>query len=289
MPTAVLLRLKCSRKFFNRSPTALLIVIIRHEGASHDPVRVVLIPVFDLNYRGDFKGMVRSHYAVPYAEAPNPGLKGLYLHIPFCDTICNFCPFNKSVGSPDRQARYVEAIRAELRQLAQTPRISAWQLDSVYMGGGTPSVLTAQHLTALLCDVKALFTLGPDAEISVEVEPEECVRGEAFGAAASWCDSRQLRCADIRSEDPSVRQPHGDPRSGLRDDHALQQVLRRHESRSDGRPSGSHPGRGRAGDGGSHPLRHRQRERVSRRLRNDDARLAGADPNRFSSPAGLFE
>lgn len=167
------------------------------------PFESFSFPFFDLNFHGDFRGMVKSHYAVAYDEAPTRGLKGLYLHIPFCDTICNFCPFNKSVGSPDRQARYVDALRAELRTLSETPRVAAWELDSVYIGGGTPSVLTPDQLAVLVSDVKTLFTLAPNAEVSVEVEPKS-TSDEKLSALR---DSGANRISfGVQTFDPAIRE-----------------------------------------------------------------------------------
>lgn len=135
-------------------------------------------PLFDLNYRGDFRSLVKALYSQPYDEMPVPGLKGLYLHIPFCDTICEFCPFNKAVGTPERIARYVEALVKELQTVAQQPRVAAWTLDSVYVGGGTPSVLSESQLSLVLRAVRDNFALAPDAEISVEVEPKSATESK---------------------------------------------------------------------------------------------------------------
>src|SRR5204863_338665 len=77
------------------------------------------------------------------SDDPRPGLKALYVHIPFCDTICTFCPFAKSVGTPERVTAYLRALHTEMQVLGGTERIGGWELDSVYIGGGTPSVLAA--------------------------------------------------------------------------------------------------------------------------------------------------
>lgn len=130
-------------------------------------------PLFDLNYQADYEALVRSFLSVSLEEEDRThGLKGLYVHIPFCDTICDFCPFVKSVGSDERIERYLQALLLELRLVGEMRRVQQWTLDAVYVGGGTPSVLTEEQLGRLLAGVRANFTIARDAEISVEVEPK---------------------------------------------------------------------------------------------------------------------
>lgn len=130
-------------------------------------------PFLDLSYVADHQAVVSAFLSVEDSPIPGdhtPGKKALYVHIPFCDTICTFCPFNKAVGTPERIAAYMEAVHTELRTVGATQRISAWELDSVYIGGGTPSVLTPEQITALFEAIRANFTIKPDAEISFEFE-----------------------------------------------------------------------------------------------------------------------
>ncbi|GAA1378457.1 radical SAM family heme chaperone HemW [Catellatospora chokoriensis] len=125
-------------------------------------------PFFDLNYRADHVGMVSSFLSAD--DAPAAGLRALYVHIPFCDTICTFCPFVKSVGNAERISAYLQALHVELRTLGSTRRMASWELDAVYIGGGTPSVLDHEQLVALFAVIREAFTLKPDAEISFEFE-----------------------------------------------------------------------------------------------------------------------
>jgi oxygen-independent coproporphyrinogen-3 oxidase len=162
-------------------------------------------PFFDLNYAADHRAVVSAFLSTPDAPVAGdhtPGKKALYVHIPFCDTICTFCPFAKSVGTPERIDAYLRALAVELRVVGATPRISQWRLDSVYIGGGTPSVLTPDQLAALFAAIRANFTLEPDAEVSFEFEAKS-MTADKFQAAA---ESGVTRVSfGVQSFDPTVR------------------------------------------------------------------------------------
>ena len=125
-------------------------------------------PFFDLNYRTDHRALAASFLST--TDDSTSGLKALYVHVPFCDTICTFCPFAKSVGTPERIAAYLRALHAEMKTLGVTERIGGWELDSVYVGGGTPSVLSEDQLAELFAAVRANFRVKADAEVSFEFE-----------------------------------------------------------------------------------------------------------------------
>jgi anaerobilin synthase len=162
-------------------------------------------PFFDLNYTTDHAATVSAFLSASDPGVPGdptPGKKALYVHIPFCDSICTFCPFVKSVGSPDRIDAYLRALHVELRTLGATKRITEWELDSVYIGGGTPSVLTPDQLAALFATIRAHFTLKPDAEVSLEFEAKSMTE-EKFAAAAELGVTRVS--FGVQSFDPGIR------------------------------------------------------------------------------------
>src|SRR6266568_5525957 len=71
----------------------------------------------------------------------------LYLHLPFCETICAFCPIHKyqlTDASPVHE--YIQALKTELRALSSAPLIQQLRFESIYFGGGTPSVISDHHL-----------------------------------------------------------------------------------------------------------------------------------------------
>jgi len=94
---------------------------------------------------------------------------GLYLHIPFCLQKCNYCDFCSAPASETVRAAYVEALCAHLRALSPAARDHV--VDTVYLGGGTPTLLCAADFSRILDTVRACFSLLPDAEITAECNP----------------------------------------------------------------------------------------------------------------------
>lgn len=96
---------------------------------------------------------------------------GLYIHIPFCRSRCSFCACHVVVtSSPSLAVRYVRTVLAEAALVAD--RLDQRRrLQQLHLGGGTPTHLTPDELVALHDGLLAHFTLGPDAELSIEVDP----------------------------------------------------------------------------------------------------------------------
>ena len=95
---------------------------------------------------------------------------GLYLHVPFCRRKCLYCDF---CSYPDRDAAtvqvYVERLCRELADRA--PSLAGREIDTVYFGGGTPTLLSPAQFSRLLDAVRANYALSPDAEITTECNP----------------------------------------------------------------------------------------------------------------------
>jgi oxygen-independent coproporphyrinogen-3 oxidase len=112
---------------------------------------------------------------------------GLYLHVPFCASICSYCNFNRGLLDPDLKTRYVAALGREIRsamlpfETTDTSRAA----DSVFFGGGTPSLLEPAEIAALITACRDAFELSPDAEITLETNPETATEARlaAFRAA----------------------------------------------------------------------------------------------------------
>jgi putative oxygen-independent coproporphyrinogen III oxidase len=108
------------------------------------------------------------------AMQPTPGQPfGLYVHVPFCITRCGYCDFNTytpvELGGVNPDA-WMAALRTEL-ELASA-RLGQPTLNTVFVGGGTPSLLGGARLTTLLNMVREHFELAPDVEITTEANPE---------------------------------------------------------------------------------------------------------------------
>ena len=98
-------------------------------------------------------------------------MPGLYLHIPFCKQACSYCDFHFST-SLALKSRLVEALAQEilLRRdyLGPSP-----VLDTIYFGGGTPSLLTAGELDTIFAAIHQHFAVAPGAEITLEANPDD--------------------------------------------------------------------------------------------------------------------
>ncbi|MBQ8287885.1 MAG: radical SAM family heme chaperone HemW [Clostridia bacterium] len=95
---------------------------------------------------------------------------GLYIHIPFCLKKCAYCDFYSIPGRDEAlQNRYINALTLHMKTLSATMEDRAF--DTVYIGGGTPGLLSAEMLTALMNGIRENFTLAEDAEITLETNP----------------------------------------------------------------------------------------------------------------------
>jgi len=99
---------------------------------------------------------------------------GVYLHIPFCTSKCDYCDFYSLAGRESAMDDYLKALIAHLRETA--PQTRGWKVDSVYLGGGTPSIFGPQRLGRLLREVHRRFNVARDAEITCEVNPDSATK-----------------------------------------------------------------------------------------------------------------
>ena len=97
-------------------------------------------------------------------EAP----AGIYLHIPFCAAICNYCNFNRGLHDDGLRRRYVDALIADIHRAA-APSVKA---DTIFFGGGTPSLLQPQEVARIIQACRSSFDLAADSEITLEANPE---------------------------------------------------------------------------------------------------------------------
>jgi oxygen-independent coproporphyrinogen-3 oxidase len=111
----------------------------------------------------------------------------LYVHFPWCVRKCPYCDFNshEAPGGPAAvpEARYLDALRADLE--TALPLVWGRRVASVFFGGGTPSLMSADGLERLLSDLRARLPLAPDCEVTLEANPGtfEAARFSAFRAA----------------------------------------------------------------------------------------------------------
>ncbi|MGE3511918.1 MAG: radical SAM family heme chaperone HemW [Vicinamibacterales bacterium] len=113
---------------------------------------------------------------------------GLYVHIPFCAAICNYCNFNRGLFDTSQKDRYLSALLTEVRRAPVEPgprlppeRAGAVTADTVFFGGGTPSLLTPDEIAAILDACRESFELKSDAEVTLEANPETVTRASLEG------------------------------------------------------------------------------------------------------------
>jgi putative oxygen-independent coproporphyrinogen III oxidase len=97
---------------------------------------------------------------------------GVYLHVPFCVKKCYFCSFNTAPFDDDAMRRYLRAVHREIDLVTAIPWTRGLRIETVFLGGGTPSLLAGDDLARLLDHLRGAFVIEPDAEITVESNPE---------------------------------------------------------------------------------------------------------------------
>jgi oxygen-independent coproporphyrinogen-3 oxidase len=96
---------------------------------------------------------------------------GVYIHIPFCRSICSFCNFATAPRNKEREEDYLRALTKEIVGARPLGRKERLRVDSIYFGGGTPSVLGANQVQEILEAVRWRFDVAADTEVSLEVDP----------------------------------------------------------------------------------------------------------------------
>lgn len=102
---------------------------------------------------------------------------GLYIHIPFCRTKCLYCDFCSFVSRDEQQREaYVGALLREI----EARGTKDYSVDTVYFGGGTPSLLSAEQIGRILGGIKESFNVSPDAEVTLECNPMTVSDGDEY-------------------------------------------------------------------------------------------------------------
>ena len=102
---------------------------------------------------------------------------GLYVHIPFCSAICNYCNFNRGLFDGALKVQYVEALISEIEEAGRAGRAggaggAGEHADTIYFGGGTPSLLDPPEISRIISACRRAFAVAGDAEITLEANPE---------------------------------------------------------------------------------------------------------------------
>ena len=116
--------------------------------------------------------------ALPFAAVRELGRNpfGIYVHVPFCTTRCGYCDFTtytaQELGPGVSQAAYADTAMLELRLARHVLGDRVPPVETVFFGGGTPTLLPAGHLGSILREIDDLYGLAPGAEVTTEANPE---------------------------------------------------------------------------------------------------------------------
>ncbi len=119
------------------------------------------------------KKLLRGVQGGGFLEKSPPGCRrqkiGIYIHIPFCKRGCFYCHFFKRAYDPDLVDQYTRALAAEIH-LRSNPN---YVVDSIYIGGGSPSLLQERQVAVVMGAVKDHFKMAPSVECTIEANPED--------------------------------------------------------------------------------------------------------------------
>lgn len=99
---------------------------------------------------------------------------GIYIHIPFCERKCTYCNFNTTDFFEDLAGRYIDAVTREITYWGENLIQGSGErasVDTIYFGGGTPSIVDADQLARLIVTCRAAFDVSRDCEVTIEVNP----------------------------------------------------------------------------------------------------------------------
>lgn len=126
---------------------------------------------------------------------------GLYLHWPFCQSKCPYCDFNSHVAAQIDQGRWQRAYLAELARAGEETKGRV--LNSIFFGGGTPSLMEPELVAAILDTVRATWTLANDIEITMEANPGSVEAGRFAGYHAAGVNRVSIGLQALN--DPDLR------------------------------------------------------------------------------------
>jgi oxygen-independent coproporphyrinogen-3 oxidase len=141
--------------------------------------------------------------AVTAASAAERGF-GLYIHVPFCGSICSYCDFARTADhGPAARARYVDAVLAEFELRRASCAVLADRrrtLETCYLGGGTPSELEPELMTRLLTGTVGRLAVAADCEVTAEANPETLTPAVADAWRAAGIARVSLGVQSLQSE-----------------------------------------------------------------------------------------
>lgn len=93
----------------------------------------------------------------------------LYVHVPFCKTLCTYCTYDRVPYDPLEEKQYLQRLMEEISYYSEKPLVQAVEFIGLHLGGGTPNTLSDEGLATILTSIKKNFRLRPGADIQVEI------------------------------------------------------------------------------------------------------------------------
>jgi len=121
---------------------------------------------------------------------------GLYVHVPFCSAICNYCNFNRGLFDAGLKEQYVDALVREIASHADGA-----PADTIYFGGGTPSLLEPVEVEAIVAACRRAFAVTVDAEVTLEANPETVTLERLAGFRAAGVNRLSFGVQSFRDEE----------------------------------------------------------------------------------------
>ena len=137
----------------------------------------------------------------------------LYLHIPFCTSKCGYCSFASVAGHDHLHARYCRAL---VREIESTPETARRPLSTLFIGGGTPSVLDDVLLSQILTACAEVFGFARDAEVTLETNPESLIRCDIAGLQRHGVNRLSIGIQSFNDQELAVLGRAHDARQALR-------------------------------------------------------------------------
>ncbi|HVB63384.1 MAG TPA: radical SAM family heme chaperone HemW [Nitrolancea sp.] len=133
------------------------------------------------------------------APSPPNAPFGIYLHIPFCGRICPYCDFNRYIHQEHLMPSYVDALIGEM-DLTRAKH-GPLRAETIFFGGGTPSLLEPAQVAQIIDGLRQHFAIDPDAEVTLEANPERLDAAKLVGFRAAGINRISLGV--------QTQQPHG--------------------------------------------------------------------------------
>ncbi len=132
---------------------------------------------------------------------------GIYIHVPFCKSRCNYCDFVSTLHNEENEAKYANAVKRELEWYLEKTEFEEKfhdaQVDTLYFGGGTPSILNSDFFEKIIDICRSSFNFDPNIEVTVEINPDsidlsKLLKLKSFGVNRASLGTQSLDNGELK-------------------------------------------------------------------------------------------